>query len=131
MRIKLPLFDNPTFKRLHPLCAETIKGYYEVEGVQLLYTYPNGYGASVIQLCMAFTNHKTWIPSKLMWELGVIKVGTMGLWTPDGFPNWQICFDTEVADDVIKPLHPPGVELYLQVISKLEPHKYKWGTDWQ
>ena len=45
MRIKLPLFDNPTFKRIHPISLESPVSM--VEGTQLLYAFPNGWGASV------------------------------------------------------------------------------------
>lgn len=118
MRIKLPLFDNPTVKQLHPMCREGPYGM--TEGVQLLYFFPNRYGASVVQFAMHITRSE-YFPGKYTWELGVLSV------SPDiddsGIPEYHLCYTTEITDDVIKPLYPTEVEMYLQMIAALPPNK--------
>lgn len=122
MRIKLPLFDNPTVKRLHPMCREGPYGM--TEGVQLLYYFPNGYGASVVQYAMHVTR-STYFPGEYTWELGVLSVSP-GDWVDDsGIPEYNLCYTTKITDDIIKPLRPTDVEMYLQMIMALPPNKYE------
>lgn len=120
MRIKLPLFDNPTVKKLHHMSLETEL----TEGVQRLYVFPNGFGASVVQLnfrspgrgLISMTDP---FASLTAWELGVIEIGPGGIENGD----FELSYDTEVAEDVLKPLSPTQVEEYLQQISQLASHR--------
>lgn len=114
MRRKLPLFDNPTSKRLHPLCYESEFS----EGVQRIYTFPNGYGASVVQAYTGVSRKLSIMfgDNGLCWELAVMLVD------PKSKSEFlEIAYDTEVADDVVSPLTTTQVEVYLQQIAKLEP----------
>ncbi len=115
MRIKLPLFDNPTIARLHPMCAEGPHGL--VEGIQLLYSFPNGFGASVVNHII-FTNRPIYMPGKYTWELAVLDVSPNGLSNVEA-TSFSICYTTEITSDVIKPLRPTDVEMYLQQIAAL------------
>lgn len=60
------------------LISDIDHGY---RGTQRLYRFDNGYGASVVQSSMSYGT-----------ELAVIK------W--DG-EDWDLCYDTEITDDVI------------------------------
>lgn len=119
MRIKLPLFDNPTVKRLHPICREGPHGM--TEGVQLLYFFPNGYGASVVQWTMNISR-PDYFPGKHTWELGVLSVSPADV-DDSGIPEYCLCYTTEITGDVIKPLRPTDVEMYLQMIMALPLNK--------
>lgn len=121
MRIKLPLFDNPTIARLHPMCAEGSYGL--VEGIQLLYSFPNGFGASVVYNSIN-SGRPIHMPGKYTWELAVLDISPNGL-NNAAAGSFSICYTTEVADDVIKPLRPTEVEMYLQWIYTLPQNNYE------
>jgi len=88
------------------------------EGVQRVYTFPNGYGASVVQLYTGVTRKLSIIvgDNGLCWELAVMLVDPK-----DKSELQTITYDTEVADDVVHPLTTTGVEEHLQHIAELEP----------
>jgi len=70
------------------------------KGVQHLYSFKNGYGASVIK-------HKgSYGYSAGKWELAVLK-------------GEELCYDTEITDDVIGHLNDPEVDRYLGMIANL------------
>jgi len=70
-------------------------------GIQKVYKFPNGYGASVIK-------HKgSYGADKGLWELAVLF-------------NDELCYDTEITDDVIGHLNDPEVDNILRQIDKLE-----------
>lgn len=123
MRIKLPLFDNPTVRRLHPLCRGGTYGI--LEGIQLLYAFPNGYGASVVQHAIQIPPHVTYMPGEYTYELAVLNIGPMGFSDPISF---DLCYDTEITGDVVKPLRPTDVEVYLQRI-KILPLNTDYGKE--
>lgn len=69
-------------------------------GVQRVYKFPNGYGASVIR-------HKgSYGYQKGLWELAVLFGG-------------ELCYDTEITDDVIGHLNDPEVDQLLRRIHRL------------
>ena len=69
-------------------------------GIQKVYKFPNGYGASVIK-------HKgSYGYSKGLWELAVLYEG-------------ELCYDTEITNDVIGNLNDPEVDNILGQISRL------------
>lgn len=70
-------------------------------GIQRVYKFPNGYGASVIQ-------HKgSYGYSKGLWELAVL----------DEYE--KICYHTEITDNVIGYLNDPQVDRLLRKIKDL------------
>jgi len=69
-------------------------------GIQKVYKFPNGYGASVIR-------HKgSYGYSKGLWELAVLE-------------GDELCYDTEITDDVIGHLNDPEVDRLLRRIQQL------------
>ncbi len=69
-------------------------------GIQKVYEFPNGYGASVIK-------HKgSYGYSKGLWELAVLNEG-------------ELCYDTEITNDVIGHLNDPEVDRILRQIKRL------------
>ena len=69
-------------------------------GIQKVYEFPNGYGASVIK-------HKgSYGYSEGLWELAVLNEG-------------ELCYDTEITNDVIGYLNDPEVDRYLRRINQL------------
>jgi hypothetical protein len=73
---------------------------------QIRYRFPNGYGASVIRGGMAAYGGL---------ELAVIKYENEG-------PEWSLCYDTPVTDDVLGYLDDDDVQRHLQEILDLPPH---------
>lgn len=69
---------------------ETIEGFLKENklngGVQKLYKFPNGYGASVVQHSFSYGKDRG------LWELAVIK------WKGEGF---DLVYDTHITDDVL------------------------------
>ena len=71
-----------------------------MNGIQKVYKFPNGYGASVIK-------HKgSYGYQKGLWELAVLH-------------NGKLCYDTEITDDVIGHLNDPEVDRLLRMIKEL------------
>lgn len=74
-------------------------------GVQRLYRFDNGYGASVIRTSVSYGSEQG------LWELAVIQYGTAG--------NYNIVYETGITDDVIGYLTEEEVEHYVERISQL------------
>ena len=71
-----------------------------MDGIQKVYQFPNGYGASVIK-------HKgSYGYETGKWELAVLK-------------GEELCYDTEITDDVIGHLDDPDVDRLLGMIASL------------
>ena len=71
-----------------------------MDGVQKLYSFTNGYGASVIK-------HKgSYGGDQGLWELAVLK-------------GEELCYNTPITDDVLGRLNDPEVDNYLIQISQL------------
>lgn len=80
------------------------------DGVQRLYRFENGYGASVVRHSGSYGGPKG------LWELGVIK------WT-DQYGRavyWNLCHSTPITEDVIGYLKEDQVNTILSFIEKLD-----------
>jgi len=84
---------------LNIFLKETVK---ENNQIQKIYSFPNGYGASVIKGPYSYGGPDG------KWELAVLK-------------NDEICYDTPITDDVVGRLNDPEVDRLLRQISQLEP----------
>lgn len=69
-------------------------------GVQRVYKFPNGYGASVIK------GPYTYGGKKGLWELAVLK-------------GEELCYDTDITSDVIGHLNDPEMDAILRQIERL------------
>ena len=78
--------------------------YYPFDGVKYIFSFENGYGASVIKHAYSYGHEKD------LWELAVLEFD-------HGEP--YICYDTEIADDVIGYLTDKEVRTYLNQIKGL------------
>lgn len=76
------------------------------EGIQYLFKFENGYGASVIKHGGSYGHRED------LWELGVIK------WNEDG-SDWHLTYETDITDDVIGSLTDEAVRGLLQEIKEL------------
>lgn len=74
------------------------------EGICHVFLFPNGYGASVIKHLYSYGGKND------LFELAVIKG------TPE---DWDLCYDTKVANDVIGYLENDKVLNYLEQIKNL------------
>lgn len=64
-------------------------------GVQAIFRFPNGFGASVVRHWGSYGS------ADGLWELGVIRLTA---------EDWELTYDTEIADDVIGHLSPEEVD---------------------
>ena len=76
-------------------------------GVQRLYRFPNGYGASVIQFDGSYGSRSG------RWELAVLKFNGPGI------GDYSLCYTTELADDVLGYLTEEEVDDLLDQIKTL------------
>ena len=79
------------------------------DGVQRLYKFKNGYGASLVRHFGSYGG------SKGLWEIAVIK------WTEQygGAVKWRLCYSTPITSDVIGYLEEDQVNTILSFIEKL------------
>lgn len=75
------------------------------DGVQYRFRFENDYGASVVKHCVSYGAECD------LWELAAIKY--------TGFEYWDLCYDTEITNDVIGGLTDEQVREYLQKIKEL------------
>ena len=75
------------------------------QGIQRVYKFDNGYGASVVKHKYSYGGDKG------LWELAVIENIT-----DDGF---EMCYTTEITEDVIGHLNDPEVDRLLYLIRDL------------
>lgn len=80
-------------------------------GVQAIFHFPNGYGASVVRSTNIGLWGETYGAGEGLWELAVIKRNAAG--------EWEMCYETEITDDVIGWLEPEGVDELLTRIKAL------------
>ena len=76
-------------------------------GVQYVFKFDNNYGASVIK------NKGSYGRELDLWELAVIK------FTDEGKDDWNLCYDTEITDDVLGELDDGDVRDLLDRIRGL------------
>jgi len=69
-------------------------------GIQKVYKFPNGYGASVIK------GPYTYGGKKGLWEVAVLK-------------GEELCYDTDITSDVIGHLNDPEMDAILRQIERL------------
>lgn len=82
----------------------------DLNGIQYVFKFDNGYGASVIKHDYSYGHEKD------LWELGVLYF--------DDDLEAHLCYDTDVTNDVIGGLTDEDVEDYLNQIAKLgEKHE--------
>ena len=72
-------------------------------GIQHIYEFPNGYGASVVRNPYSYGN-----------ESGLMELAVLG---PDG----SLCYTTPITDDVLGYLTPEDVGSTLDAIAALPP----------
>jgi hypothetical protein len=77
-------------------------------GVQKIYTFENGYGASVVRHSFSYGGDKG------LWELAVLRI------TSQEPLEWHTTYDTPVTNDVLGYLSVEDVEHHLKEISELE-----------
>lgn len=103
------LFDTPVFERLHP----------SGRGIQKIYRFKNGYGASVVRLDMPFGGgYASYTSNENEWELAVVK------FTHKTKIHFDLDYNTGITSDVMGHLTKPEVEKVLQKIASL-PHTKK------
>ncbi len=100
--MKNKLFDSPVLNRPHPVG----------DGVQRIYQYENGFGASVIRFRGSYTSNNE------EWELAVIKSIDDKDWGKDN-DNWELTYETNITEDVIGHLIEDKVEKILKRIKEL------------
>jgi hypothetical protein len=72
----------------------------ELNGVQIVHLFPNGYGASVVKHDMSYGGKQG------LWEMAVLK-------------NGELCYNTSVTSDVLGHLSDEDVEFHLKEIENL------------
>ena len=80
-------------------------------GIQLLYKFPNGYGASIVKHKLSYGREKG------LWELAVLKF--------DKEDNWHLCYDTPITDDALGYLTNHEVLVVLNKIKELKRYERK------
>ncbi len=118
------LFDNPVIDRQWPLSTseEDMKLMgFGFSGDQRVYRFPNGFGASLVQICVirvrdddveVYTGIHP-VTDERLWEMGVVRFYS------DDDMDYTITFDTSVADDVIRFVTDSRTELILRRIKEL------------
>ena len=78
------------------------------EGIQKVYRFNNGYGASVVR------NNFSYGHNAGLWELAVLKFEN------NGSDDADLCYDTEITDDVVGYLTDNEVVVLLERIRGLK-----------
>lgn len=82
-----------------------VKGEALYDGVQYLFRFENDYGASVIKHSGSYGHEAD------LWELAVVKFNDDG--------DWDLCYSTQITDDVIGHLTDDEVVDLLRRIREL------------
>ena len=83
-------------------------------GIQKIYKFENGYGASVVRFKLPFGEYGSYTNSEDEWELAVIKfVGKSN-------SKFNLDYGTSITDDVMGHLSTEEVEKILNKIRKLK-----------
>lgn len=78
-------------------------------GLQYMYEFPNGYGASIVP-----SGYGPYIAER---------EGAVIYWTPDSVHGWEFDWTTPIAHYSVRLNVPDGVEEFLTEISELPPRK--------
>lgn len=118
------LFDDFIIDRQWPLSmsAEQMDEIgFGLTGDQRIYRFPNGFGASLVKVCMVRTDKNEILPytgthpitDEPLWEIAVIHFNS------DDNTDFAIDFETLVADDVIRRVTDSRAERILRQIKEL------------
>jgi len=102
-------FDKPTVERDHPIVREG------GSGTQKIWRFVNGYGASVVQFKLTNYGFGSYSNNEQEWELAVIKFRNK-----KDIDNFEIRYDTGIADDVMGYLSKEEIVNILNKILKLK-----------
>lgn len=80
-------------------------------GMQVMYRFPNGYGASIIRGGISYGLESG------LWELAVVHFYGAGV------GEWSFAYDSGIADDVLGWLSPEDVDDILEKIVSLPPRE--------
>jgi len=94
---------EPTVEREHPS---------GLPGVQKIYRFENGYGASVVRF-MSGTFGGSYGAEQGLWELAVL------MFAGEGVDDFKLCYDTPITSDVIGRLTLEEVDDYIEQIKGL------------
>lgn len=83
-------------------------------GVQKLYKFKNGYGASVVRHTFSYGSDQG------LWELAVLEYHG---------ENWEICYHTPITSDVIGYLNQEQVDDLLNKIKNLSRWQVWWNKN--
>lgn len=118
------LFDNPVVDRQWPLStseADMKLMGFGFAGDQLVYRFPNGFGASLVQICTirkydneveVYTGLHP-VTDERLWEMSVVYFNS------EDDMDYTLTFETSVADDVIRYVTDSRAELILRLIKEL------------
>jgi len=104
-------FDKPSIEKPHAIEVEG-----SGKGVQKIWKFKNGYGASVVRFSIKSMLGKGYLggnygSEKGLWELAVIKFDK---------DSWSLTYETKITNDVIGYLTESEVEDHLKRIKELK-----------
>ena len=99
--------DNAVGRTDMPIKPIEIHEDTELDGIQKIYRFKNGYGASVVRSKYSYGNERG------LWELAVIK------FYGKGNTKWKVNLRTSLANDVVGNLDNHEVERWLKNIKEL------------
>lgn len=73
-------------------------------GIQTIYRFDNGYGASIVNHSYSYGT-----------EMAVVRFNSSDL------EDFSLCYDTGITNDVLGHLSPADIDRYLGLIEKLPP----------
>lgn len=98
---------------------------HQMGGIHRLYTFKNGYGASVVRFKLPFSSgYGSYTSNENEWEVAVVRIER-----PDPKKEYQfsksfeIAYDTPITDDVIGHVHDSELEALLDKIAALPKRK--------
>jgi len=102
-------------KKIKP---ETVREHTVGNGIQKLYRFLNGWGASVVRFKLPYgDSYGSYTDNNKEWELAVIR------WLGEGEGEFTLDYTSGITDDVIGHLSDKEVEETLIKIRELEPWK--------
>lgn len=118
------LLDNPVIDRQWPLsmtAAQITQVGFGLTGDQRIYRFPNGFGASLVQICRVSTDKDEGIPytgvhpitDEFLWEVGIVQFNSA-----DDL-DFTLTSETPIASEVIRYVTDSRAESILQKIKDL------------